>query len=264
MYTVDRRSRAIASSASPRTMPSAGHAMWMPISTLPLGSSRSGERIVDLGRGRVVDRERAHRRQRKFGRRRQRAPRRERHAARKRLGEERVEVIVVRGRNAAARGEQVDRIGLLGVARGGQRLPFERVLVRLVEQHRQARAQRVRATSWRAIPPPTPPSAPLRAACARSTRARPSARRAAPCGTGPCPSCRSASATRAAASPRRRPARATAARRDTRARVRRSRTRRRRSLPTGTWDRAASRGAGPRPARRRRPDSRSAAARCRT
>ena len=40
MYTVDRRSRAIASSALPRGMASAGQAMWMPISTLPFASSR--------------------------------------------------------------------------------------------------------------------------------------------------------------------------------------------------------------------------------
>ncbi len=41
MYTVDSRSRAIASSALPRGMASAGQAMWMPISTLPFASSRT-------------------------------------------------------------------------------------------------------------------------------------------------------------------------------------------------------------------------------
>ena len=62
MYTVDSRAprdrverRAAARSAS------AGAAMWMPISRWPLARLAHRERIVDLGRRRVVDRERAHR-----------------------------------------------------------------------------------------------------------------------------------------------------------------------------------------------------------
>ena len=70
---------------------------------------------------------------------------------RKRLGEEAVEVVVVRRRNRAARAQQL-RAGssALGCARRVERLPFERVLVGPVEQHVELRAQRVAAGGARA------------------------------------------------------------------------------------------------------------------
>ena len=113
--------------------------MWMPISRCAAGELADRERVVDLGRRRVVDRERAHRRDRQLGQRRQRIPRRKRGALRKRLGQEAIEVIVVRRRNRAARAEQVERADPLGVHSGVERLPFGRALVGPVQQHVELR-----------------------------------------------------------------------------------------------------------------------------
>ena len=102
------------------------------------------KRVVDLGRRVVVDRECPRVRRRKLGQRRQRSPGGELDALGKGLREKRVVVVVVRGRNCAALREQRDRVRLQRSARRGERLPFERVLVGAIEQHRQLRAERVR------------------------------------------------------------------------------------------------------------------------
>ena len=52
-------------------------------------------------------------------------------------------MVVVRRRNRAAQGEQRHRALLRRLAGRGERLPLERVLVRLVEQHREPGPQRV-------------------------------------------------------------------------------------------------------------------------
>jgi hypothetical protein len=101
------------------------------------------ERIIDLGRRRVVDRECAHLGARELGHGGKRPIGPKRRSLRKGLRKKSVEVIVVRRRNRAASGEQRERGGSTAITRGGERFPFERVLVRLVEQHRQLRAQRV-------------------------------------------------------------------------------------------------------------------------
>src|SRR5436309_838760 len=76
---------------------------------------------------------------RKLGKRRHRNVRRKFDSGGKRLGDEAVEVIVVCRRNGMAGGKELGRIHARRVARARKRLPFERILVGLVEQHRKLR-----------------------------------------------------------------------------------------------------------------------------
>ena len=100
-----------------------------------------GERVVDLGGRRVVDRERGDVGERQLAWRRQRRIGRKVESLRKRRQAERVEMVIVRRRDRAAGGQQRQRIGARGLARGRERLPFERILVRPIEQHLAPRRQ---------------------------------------------------------------------------------------------------------------------------
>jgi hypothetical protein len=100
--------------------------------------------VVDFRSRRIVDREGADFGDRQLGERRRPVVCAERSALRERLREKRVVVVVVRGRNGAARGQQRHRIHLPRVARGCERFPLERVLVRLVEKHRKLLTHRFR------------------------------------------------------------------------------------------------------------------------
>src|SRR5581483_12236797 len=65
-------------------------------------------------------------------------------ALREGLHQERLVMEVVGRGNRAARREQRERIRLHLIARTRQRLPFERLLVRLVQQHRELGTKRLR------------------------------------------------------------------------------------------------------------------------
>ena len=165
---VDDARRAASSACGPACRPSTAAARAIASSGEPRAISERGRGDVDadLATGRCRGRApRTRRRSRSSTRRRsrtrapaatrqvrhrrQRAPRREIGALRKRLGEKAIEVVVVRRRNRAARAQQLERADPLGRARGVERLPFGRVLVGPVEQHRRA-SQRSAAGNVRA------------------------------------------------------------------------------------------------------------------
>ena len=110
---------------------------------MPVWKRPHRKRVVDLGRRRIVDRERPQRSARQPGHRR-RVMRRERGALRKRLKQEPIEVVIMRRWDRAAGGQQRDRVRLQRRARSIQGARFDRELVGLVEQHRQDRAKRFR------------------------------------------------------------------------------------------------------------------------
>ena len=199
-----------------------------------VGQVAHRERVVDLGGGRVVDRERAHRR-------RAAAP----------AAAPACPAAETRGRAETPRP---------GSGCSGSRATTESRRIRRAARRDSSAARRTppsapstRASSCRACRAASAASrparraagartarrsrrrsAPPRAACARPTRAPPSARRAAPCGSAPCRACRSTSAPRAARTRSPRPRPAAARGRSIRGRGRRSRTRRRRRPPTGS------------------------------
>ena len=102
-----------------------------------VGEAAHREGVVDLGRRSIVDRERAHRRERQIRHRRQVVYAGEIRPARKRVEQKAIEVVIVGGRNRAACGEQRQRVRARGFAGDSERARFECELVGLVEQHRQ-------------------------------------------------------------------------------------------------------------------------------
>ena len=175
---------------------------------VPVRQLAHREGIVDFRRRRVVDRERADVGLRQIGHGRRRAVGRKRDPLGERLRQERVVVVVVRRGYGAARGEQRHRILLRRVARRGERLPLDRVLVRPVEQHVELRAEGVGQAARAELVRSRRPSAQPRASCARPRRARRRAPAAAHGDTCPCLACRRTSARPRAPSrpPRPRPA----------------------------------------------------------
>ncbi len=107
--------------------------------------------VIDLRGRRVVDRKGADRGHRQVGQRRQFAPGGIGQPLGERAHEKLVEMVIVRRGNRPAGREQRHRTRLLRIAGRGQRLPLQRVLVGLVQQHRQPGAQRVGQLSGRQI-----------------------------------------------------------------------------------------------------------------
>ena len=138
---MDSRSRAAASSARAGRDAERGRGDMDADAQVPAGQRGHRERIVDLGGGDVVDAERLDLRQRQVLRHGGAPQVRERRAARKMLEQEAVEVVIVRRRQRAAALEELRGRRLQLLARLLQRLPFDALLVRPVEQLRRRAAR---------------------------------------------------------------------------------------------------------------------------
>ena len=228
-----------------------------------VGKLAHRERVVDLGGGCVVDRECARIAARQLAARAATCPTARTARPRGKASATKApEVIVVRGRNRAARREKLHRIRLARFARRAERLPLERVLVRLVEQHRKTRAQRVGQAVLRKLAHPGRDL--LALARLALDRGKGSLQRIgrrlaiAPLALLVEMHRRGVQQHRHRGGLRGR----RAARRSTRARDRRIRTRRPRSPPTGSWGRGRPRACALRRAARKARATRSEAGRC--
>ena len=162
MYTVDRRSRATLSSAESGVIASPGAAMWMPKTTVPDAQALHRQRVVDLGRGRIVDREGLARGQRQRLLDRRHLQRREGGALGEGLEQEAPPVELVRAVDRARGLQQIERRALRAARGFDHGLVFGAVLVRLEQDAVELLADRRAGSHRRPARRPTVRSA---AAC---------------------------------------------------------------------------------------------------